>query len=730
MLSYGLIGRRAGLVAVCAGLTIGCATVPVPAVCGSSLPAGDAPLLTQLPATAVAWPQTMYALIGVPGRSKTLLSEDGSFAPRHFAPTNNDNRDWVQRLQMLPQGLARTWLLEPPHPGYPIAGLVTQTGADSWQLTAFGALLAGQVVVDVVRIQVKTVAATAHPVRLDLALNTKAECLTLKDNLWLARGHVVAAVLPAQAIQLTAIGTRLELSQSVSIEKPVEFWLILPRRLPQNSWPALLPVDGPALLKATLGQWDQILGGIPKLQLPDGWYAPAVRTSLAYLLLLRDRVGEFAVVKPGASDYNRYWFRDAAYIVRAFDTMNLPTLAEESLRLLWRSDLPKAVEAMAAYALRISQHADGTWSAPPDEWDGQGQAIWSLVFHYQFVRDKAWLLKAWPAIYKGATRMTSARNPSDGSGGKGAEKGLLPAGYGEALYQWGRVLYHNYWGVLGMERAATAAQILGLTSESAQLRTEYEKFRADVTTAATAAYVDKGNGTGWIPAVVGAPNSRLWGTIAAVFPCEVLDPNDPKLTATFETLWQNRVWDLYKFEDVPKVWTYITADWALSLLRRDQWQRAQTLLHGYRKAASPLISWWEEYFVQTGVGTGDNPHGWAAANLVLWVRGLLVDEADGQTLTLLRGVPADWYVVGKPIVIENLPTEFGRLERLTVTTEASGKRTVTGELSWVAGDPKRQLRLYSRSDKPMVGQCTGGFSQGLDFLAVDDSKFSCVFVPK
>ena len=232
-----------------------------------------------------------------------------------------------------------------------------------------------------------------------------------------------------------------------------------------------------------------------------------------------------------------------------------------------------------------------------------------------------------------------------------------------------------------------------------------------------------------MPAAVGAPNSRLWGTIAAAYPCGTLDVADPKLTATFETMWTNRIWDLYRFEDQPdKIWTYITADWAIALLRRGEWQRATTLFAGYRKIASAVFGWWEEYFTPTGIGTGDDPHGWAAANYVLWLRTLVVDEMANGDLALLGGVPPDWYVVGKPIDIRDLPTERGLLRHLRVVTDSTGARAIDIEFVPHAGlTPK--LHLYARGFATVAAQCSEVPSVLGDRTTVSALAVKCTLSP-
>ena len=185
-----------------------------------------------------------------------------------------------------------------------------------------------------------------------------------------------------------------------------------------------------------------------------------------------------------------------------------PREAEESLRVFWQRPLPAAVNRRAAFADKVEQGADGLWATPRDEYDSQGQAVWGLLSHYRITGDRQWLEKVYPAIRNGAewtraARRTTKINKADGT--HVPYYGLFPAGFGEAISEnhngvwWGKtnVLYHDFWGVLGLRLGAEAAELLGHEEDAKWIRAEYEDFRRCVNEACKREFVPLPDGGYW-----------------------------------------------------------------------------------------------------------------------------------------------------------------------------------------------------------------------------------------
>lgn len=108
------------------------------------------------------------------------------------------------------------------------------------------------------------------------------------------------------------------------------------------------------------------------------------------------------------------------------------------------------------------------------------------------------------------------------------------------------------------------------------------------------------------------------------------------------------------------MWTYMTVDWAMCYMLRDESSKFQRLFNGYVEHASPTNGWVESILVDSRQGGGDMPQGWAAADYVLLLRQALVWEMENK-LHLCWGMSPDWLSENREIMVNNAPTLFGTL---------------------------------------------------------------------
>ena len=192
-----------------------------------------------------------------------------------------------------------------------------------------------------------------------------------------------------------------------------------------------------ALKKTT--SWSQAVTEGGSIRVPDAHvqyiYDAAVRS-----LILHSP----GVIYPGPYTYRRFWFRDAAYIIRALLCLGQAERAERALDLFPSKQTP--------FGHFLSQ--DG-------EWDSNGQAIWAMR---QFCLLTGRPVKAawWPSIYRGA-RWIQRLRVKKGRDGMPHE-GLLPAGFSaEHLGPNDHYYWDNFWSVAGLHAAADLAAALGET---------------------------------------------------------------------------------------------------------------------------------------------------------------------------------------------------------------------------------------------------------------------------
>lgn len=539
------------------------------------------------------------------------------------------------------------------------------------------------------------VGAAGQPILKEFILKPHGELLNIKvdcnpsstspyrpifiNGIWIFRAaadpkRIVTGALNRQAVFYVPCGREakedlassvvLEFTQQKGVQRKAWFKFPYETTVPESE--RLREVSPSAALSTAKQRWNTFLDkgasfttGIPRL---DNLY----KTSLINVFLLRTRhphgtsSGEdIYVVKPGCTIYDGFWYRDGSYIVNAFDSAGHSDLAEQSLRLFWTPDLESSLR-------NLSQEPSGAWSRPIDEWDGQGQALWALVRHYQVTGDKDWLKKVYPAVRRGARWIREATTRTKVLGENGVKPiyyGLLPVGEGEDI-TYGYIYYHDFWAVLGFKMALLASEALGEEADHAWMRKCYDEFTANLHSSIEQAYQQVGKNTS-IPATPYNPEVPIWGALAAIYPCEFLDPRDPMMTATLDRIEKHSQEGLYTYVEDParrdkKMWTYITTDWAMCYMVRDELSKFQWLFSGYVDHASPTNAWIEEIWIKSRIGTGDMPHGWAAADYVLLHRQALVWEMENK-LHLCWGASADWLSEGKGIVVKNAPTQFGTL---------------------------------------------------------------------
>ncbi len=445
-------------------------------------------------------------------------------------------------------------------------------------------------------------------------------------------------------------------------------------RLPYNSDAAqaqkVLALSPDSALADVKQRWDALLTEGAEFFTGDEKLDNLYKTSLINIFLLREKYagagsdgGDLYVVKPGATCYNNFWYRDGSYIITALGVAGHAEESEKSLRFFWQSGL----KGMFSF---WGQQEDGVWQAPITEWDGQGQALWALVNHYEFTRDKKWLRTVYSSIRKGALWIKTATEQTKTKGIFGEKPvyyGLLPKGEGEGVANGGGDFFtcHDFWAFIGLRQAMLAAAALGESDDLAWMKSTCEEFHTNLMDSLRTTFERVANRQ-FIAATPYNSTLRKWGAFWALYPCRVLDPHDPMITSTLSYAENDSLEDIYHFnpgfvEGEVMVWPYITADWAMCHLLRDEVKEFHRLVNGIVAHAAPTNVWVEIIEIKLHVGSGDMPHGWAAAQYVLLHRNALVYE--NQTdLELCWGVQPKWLGDDARIAVKKAPTKFGELD--------------------------------------------------------------------
>jgi GH15 family glucan-1,4-alpha-glucosidase len=445
-------------------------------------------------------------------------------------------------------------------------------------------------------------------------------------------------------------------------------WIQLPYVLHPENVQRAREVSPGAAISTTKMRWNSFLDqgahfttGISRL---DNLY----KTSLINLFLLRTKFAgqgnkgrDIYAVKPGATVYDSFWYRDGSYIIAAMDAAGHPDEAEKSLRLFTDSDLKGQLKAWG-------QQRSGLWESPGEEWDSQGQAIWALVHHFELTGDISWLGSVYENIRKGVLWIkwaTEQTKTSESNGEKPIFWGLLEKGVSEDTGSADRnyIYEHDFWAALGLKKAIVASQWLKEDKDTQWMKAMYREFCANLLRSVKRAFHDTGQSQ-FIPADPFDPGLDINGDIAAVYPTGFLDAGDPMVTNSLKRIAshsQEGLYTWFKTLNNGDMWTYMTADWAMCYLLGNDLPMFYKLFKAYTDHAAPTNNWSECIYVDSRLGTGDTPHGWAAASYVLLHRNSLVYEYR-DNLELCWGVFPQWLPSGGHIQVKNAPTNFGEID--------------------------------------------------------------------
>ncbi len=434
-----------------------------------------------------------------------------------------------------------------------------------------------------------------------------------------------------------------EYNVSLAPGEEKSFWFVMPMKLRDDAgaWAAeAAKIDPEAAFEKTKREWRERLAGTMQIEIPDENLQTAFDINKAYLLLLWD--GD--AITPGPFTYHHFWFRDAAYQVTALEKMGFRSEAERVL---------------ATYPGR--QRADGFFISQNGEWDANGQAMWTLLEHYKYTRDKKFLETIWPSLEKGVKwiqqkRMATTRDKSS------PVYGLMPAGLSAEHFGPNDYYYwDDYWCLAGVRAAEEAALELGKDAERRQFHQEHDRYFGHIE--ASLAWVERKLGRRLLPA---SPyrrmNSGAIGAAAVLYPLRIYPPDDERMANTIGEIRRLSFFEDGFFQNNyhSGVNAYLTLQIAQCLLQRrdpDTWK----LLRYIMSLASPTYTWPEAVHPQTRGGVmGDGHHGWAVADLLHIIRNLLLVE-EGETLVVFPLLPAEWFDKGKSITVKEAPTHFGKV---------------------------------------------------------------------
>jgi len=199
------------------------------------------------------------------------------------------------------------------------------------------------------------------------------------------------------------------------------------------------------------------------------------------------------------------------------------------------------------------------------------------------------------------------------------------------------------------------------------------------------------------PAMPASPYRRLdagaVGSLAAGYPLQLFEADDPRLTGTVEYLIDKCFYRGAFFQDMihSGVNAYLTLHVAQVLLRAGD-PRYLALMDTVAGLATSTGQWPEAIHPRTGGGCmGDGHHVWASAEWVLMLRNCFVRE-EGERLILGAGIPSRWLSQDQPVTFGPAATAFGSIA-ISVRRRAEGSVRVEWQADWHESAPPIDVRL-------------------------------------
>jgi hypothetical protein len=371
------------------------------------------------------------------------------------------------------------------------------------------------------------------------------------------------------------------------------------------------------------------------------------------LTLLQLQDGEF--ISPGPYLYHHFWFRDAAPMVYALDRLGYHRRAQQVI-----DGFPKR------------QTSDGFFRGPGGEWDSNGEALWLIEQHAALSHSISWLKHLFPHIQRGAEWIIQKRKQSRETAA--THRGLLPPSLSaEHFGTVDQYYWDSFWGLRGIRSAAALAHILHRREIAERWDREGEMFSKDIRRSLE--IVADRLGGNLIPASPSRPfDESAVGFVSGIYPLGITDVFPSAFHVTLHEFTDRFVDDRGFFHPIIHSGynPYLTLQIAHAFLLNNQpqraWQIAETI---FRQCPSPY-SLPEAIHPKTGGGAmGDGHHGWAAAEIILFLLDCLVSE-EGTTLSFFKDATAGMISWGMKTSFQGIATSFGKVG-CTLNYETEGR---------------------------------------------------------
>jgi hypothetical protein len=386
-------------------------------------------------------------------------------------------------------------------------------------------------------------------------------------------------------------------------------------------------------------------------------------------------------LRGGEGFYDDFYIRDGAY-----QLMELEEAGFDDFAL-------RAVDYYIPRQLR-----DGRFESQHNQYDANGQALWTLWQYAKITGDRGYLERIYPRMLRAVSWAMAERRkaPADSP-----FAGLLSMAPADGEFLWDakhHIVGYDLWNLRGILCTADAARLLGLTADAAYLNREASQYRAAI----EAAW--KRTGLAYFPPSWETAGTH-WGNTETLWPTRLFEASDSRVAASAAFLEKEFTggyvegtirWKAQGMEDA--IHPYMGAYTVMNSLVRGDAEKVVEGFYWYLLHSTAANAFPEGiYFKRRFAWSDTMPHVTGAANYAVMLRHMLVHE-DGDDLHLLSAVPDWWLADGQEIRIERLPTHFGPLNLVIRGTAVGVHVALTGPTR----EAPRRILLHLPPSRPLL----------------------------
>jgi hypothetical protein len=449
---------------------------------------------------------------------------------------------------------------------------------------------------------------------------------------------------------------------------------------PLKEKPELSIEDAGLWLERTVQYWQGIMAKAAQIKVPCKKATEALLASHMYQLISNDH-GE---VHPGEGFYDEFYIRDGAYQVMEFEEAGLKDAAQ------------KAMESFLNH-----QRADGRFESQKNQFDANGQACWALWQYYKITGNKRWLTKIYPQMWRAVDWILKAKRqvPDDSQ-----FFGVLPNAPADGEYLWDgkhHIVGYDFWNKRALLCTADAARILGKTEHAGDLLRQAESYRNAINK------VWKKTGLDYFPPSWEKAGTH-WGNTETLWPTELFEPHDPRVTALIEHVRRNHGGGFIEgtirwLGHADAIHPYMSSYTTMASLIRGQHEQVVEDFYWYLLHSTSTHAFPEGIYYKKRIAWSDTiPHTLGASNYAIMLRHMLIHER-GKELHLLKAVPDWWLADGEEIRIERAPTHFGLMNLIVKGT----KKGLQVKFDPPGRQPPEKIFLYLPASRQLIKPLKG-----------------------